>query len=288
MEELQKITDKYQPDYIGEGLASLENLKKFALVFYQDVSEIYDCLTRLKNVDRNPSGFSIDDAPILGLLVRVAKLLKEVIAYYEKDNAEIISILERPLIEASVTATYLMQHDATVMLDYRKCSYKNRLRILRDLEAGSVFFETKAGRRLLRSVQEKLDIEKFSKNDFSEQKQNRWRLQGKSFYDIFSEVEHMDLYASTYGIMSESIHGSWNESLDWCLHRELDGTYKFNLSSYPADIRFVTPTLKFTNEPFRFWLKRIDCYDENTRRLLDWIDKMNATLFVKFDSLFDE
>lgn len=124
-------------------------------------------------MERNPTGFSIEDAPILGLLVRVAKLLKEVIAYYEKDNAEIISLLERSLIEASVIATYLMQNATDVMLDYRKCSFKSRLRILRDLEAGSEFFETKPGQRLVKSVREKLSIEGFTESDFAKQKENK-------------------------------------------------------------------------------------------------------------------
>jgi Family of unknown function (DUF5677) len=143
MEELKCITDRYQPQYIEEGLRSLETLNQFALTFYKDVAEIYDCLTRIKNIERNPTGFSYEDAPILGLLVRVTKLLKEVIFYYERSNAEIISILERPLIEASTVATYLMGQNSEVMLDYRKCSYKDRLRILRDLKEGSKFLETK-------------------------------------------------------------------------------------------------------------------------------------------------
>ena len=129
---------KYQPDYIEQGLSSLENLKAFSFIFFKDVAELYDCLTRLKSVERNPSGFSdFDDAPILGLLARIVKLLKEVVIYYERDNAEIISILERPIIEAATTlATYLMNSVPDVMVDYRKCSYKDRLRLLRDLEAG--------------------------------------------------------------------------------------------------------------------------------------------------------
>lgn len=166
MEELYSITNKYQPEYIGQSFSSLEGINSFALVFYRDVAEIYDCLTRLKNIERNPSGFLIDDAPVLGLLVRVWKLLKEVIKYYEQDNAEIISLLERPIIEASTIATYLMSSGPEVMLDYRKCSYKDRLRILRDMEGGSSFFETKAGQRLLKSVREKLEVEGFNKDDF--------------------------------------------------------------------------------------------------------------------------
>ena len=117
-------------------------INRFTAVFVKDVSEIYDCITRIRNVDRNPTGFSLDDAPILGLLTRIWKLLKEIVMYYEKNNAEIISILERPLIEAAVTANYLLISDVEVIKDYRKCSYKDRLRILRELKEGSRFFDT--------------------------------------------------------------------------------------------------------------------------------------------------
>lgn len=288
MEEFAKITDKYQPALIEEAFSSLENLKSFTLVFIKDVAELYDCLTRLKNIGRNPSGFSINDAPILGLLVRIAKLMKEVVYYYEQDNAEIIGILERPLLEAGTIATFLMKSTPDVIEDYRKCSYKDRLRILRDLESGSPFFDTKPGQRLLKSVREKMAIENLSQDDFREQKKNRWRLQGKSFFQIFSEVHHESLYASSYGMMSESIHGSWNESQDWCLTRQADGTYKANLFSYPADARFLVPVVHYTNEAFRLWAQRVDVYDDNMRQLLDWIEKVSKASFHAFDTMFDE
>jgi hypothetical protein len=288
MEEFTKITDKYQPALIEAAFSSLENLKSFTFVFIKDVAEIYDCLTRLKNIERNPSGFSIDDAPILGLLVRIAKLMKEIVLYYERDNAEVIGIIERPILEAGTIATFLMKSSPNVIEDYRKCSYKDRLRILRDLETGSPFFDTKPGQRLLKSVREKMTVENLSQNDFDQQKKNKWRVQGKSFFQIFSEVHDEGLYASSYGMMSESIHGSWNESLDWCLKREPDGTYKANLSSYPADVRFLVPVVHYTNEAFRLWSQRVDVYDENTRELLDWIERVTKASFRAFDSMFDE
>jgi hypothetical protein len=288
MDEIQAITKKYDASYVREQLGSLVGINEFALTFCKDVAEIYDCLTRVKNIERNPTGFSLNDAPILGLLVQVWKLLKEIIKYYEQNNAEIISILERPLIEASVVAVYLMTNDETLIEDYRKCSYKDRLRILNDLEEGSAFFETKAGKRLLKSVRDKMKFEGLTTSDFNEQKKNRWRIQGKTFYEIFSEVEHADLYACTYGIMSESIHGSWNESMDWCLSKNKDGSFSTYPFYHPADVRYIAPTLRFTNKPFRLWLQRIDAYDESLRQLLDWVERVNIALFKKFDELFGE
>ena len=105
MHEIFSITEKYDAAYIEQGLISLEALNSFALTFYKEVAEIYDCITRIKNVERNPTGLSLDDATILGLLVRVWKLLKDVIRYYEENNAQIISILERPMLEGAVVAS---------------------------------------------------------------------------------------------------------------------------------------------------------------------------------------
>jgi hypothetical protein len=262
-------------------------INRFTAVFVKDVSEIYDCITRIRNVDRNPTGFSLDDAPILGLLTRIWKLLKEIVMYYEKNNAEIISILERPLIEAAVTANYLLISDVEVIKDYRKCSYKDRLRILRELKEGSRFFDTKAGKRLLKSVQEKMDLESFTDQDFKEQKKNKWKLQGKNFFDIFKEVSVEDLYKYTYGMMSESIHCSWNESMDFCLQKNEDSTFSVYPFYHEADVRYICPTIKFCNEPYRLWLKRIKCEDQYLTDVLDWVERVNKRIFMIFDQKYD-
>jgi hypothetical protein len=287
MEEISNVIKKYDETYISNNLRSVAEINKFATIFYKDVADIYDCITRVKNVDRNPTGFSLSDAPILGLLVRIWKLLREIIRYYEENNAEIISILERPLIEAAVTATYLLQNDDSVIEDYRKCSYKDRLRILRELKEGSSFFETKAGKRLLKSVNEKMELENFSVEDFKIQKKNRWKLQGKRFFDIFSKIINEQLYKYTYGMMSESIHGSWNESMDFCLKQKDDGTFSPFPFYHRADIRYVSPTLKFCNPPFKLWLERIEANDKYLLEVLNWVERVNTRLFMMFDEQYD-
>src|SRR5262249_42242569 len=50
MHEIQSITDKYEAAYVRQGLSSLESINKFALIFYRDVADICDCLTRIRNV----------------------------------------------------------------------------------------------------------------------------------------------------------------------------------------------------------------------------------------------
>ncbi|WP_206732054.1 DUF5677 domain-containing protein [Halarcobacter ebronensis] len=279
--------NKYTDKYINENLNSLDNLNEFTGLFAKDVADIYDCITRIRNIERNQNGFNLNDAPILGLLTRIWKLLKEIVIYYEKENAELISILERPLIEAAITAEFLLKSDSTVIEDYRKCSYKDRLRILQELKNGSKFFKTKAGKRLLKSVQWKMDLENFSEDDFKIQKKNRWRLQGKTFFDIFKEISDENLYKYTYGLMSESIHGSWNESLDWSLQKNIDNTFSVYPFYHKPDIRYISPTLLFCNNAYKLWLKRIDCDDKYVIDILTWIEKVNNTIFIIFNDKYD-
>ena len=288
MEEIINIVDKYDESYVEANLLTAESVNSFAATFYGDVAEIYDAITRVKNVDRNPTGYSLADAPILGLLVKIWKLLKEVIRYYEENNADVISILERPILESAVIATYLMRSSDSVMEDYRKCSYKDRLRILRDLENGSEFLKTAAGKRLLASVQEKMELEFLTVDSFDKQKKNRWKIDGKTFFDMFSEVENEKLYACTYGMMSESIHSSWNDSMDFYLSKRTDGTFDSYPFSHPADIRYVTPLLEYTNKPYRLWLARINVDIEYLVGVLDWIERVNHALFRRFDETYKE
>ena len=79
-----------------------------------------------------------------------------------------------------------------------------------------------------------------------------------------------------------------NVPMDRCLLRNDDGTFSTFPFYHPADIRYVTPILRFTIEPFRLWLQRIDAYDENLRNVLDWVERVNDTvLFRQFDAKYD-
>src|SRR3546814_12457844 len=82
--------------------------------------------------------------------------------------------------------------------------------------------------------------------------------------DWSSDVCSSDL--ATYGMMSESIHGSWNESMDFCLARNVNGTFSPYPFYHPPDVRFITPIMRFTNKPFRLWLERIDANDRSEER----------------------
>jgi hypothetical protein len=286
MEEIGKIISKYKDVDVSSEISSYEKLITFSGFFYQDVGEIYDVLTRLKNIQRNPTGYNFNDAAILGLLVRIWKLFKEIVFYYQRNNAQFLSLFERPIIEAAVIAKYLLRSDDSTVEDYRKCSYMARVNSLEHADRDPEFFATKAGIRFKESILAKMQSENLTLDSFEEQRKNRWKLSGKSFYKIFQEIEHKDFYKFLYGIPSEAIHGSWNESMDFDLARNNDGTFSVYPFYQEADIRYVTPLLKTTNEAYVLWLKRIQADDKPIMGVFDWINDVNRLIFEAFDKLY--
>ena len=119
------------------------------------------------------------------------------------------------------------------------------------------------------------------------QKRNRWRLQGKSVYKIFGEVAGETSYPFIYGLMSESIHGSWNESMDWCLTRNSDGTFSAYALYHGVDARAVLPIIRYAVPPYLLWLDKIQIKDKSFAEALDWIQHYSSSIYRKFDELYD-
>jgi hypothetical protein len=73
------------------------------------------------------------------------------------------------------------------------------------------------------------------------------------------------------------------------------GAFKKNESStfsvYPfyheADVRFICPTIRFCNYPYKLWLKRIECEDDYLTDILDWIERVNTRILMIFDQKYD-
>ena len=286
MDEIQDILAKYDRAYLERLFSSTPEADQLALAFFEDVAEILDILTRLKNVERNPTGFSIDDTPILGLLVRTWKLLQLIVWIYKEDSAEYAAIAERSLIEAAVIATYLLRSDKSTMEDYRRCSYRYRLRMLEQAASGSEYYRSKAGQRLLRSINEKLALEELDEHSFEQQIRNRWRVQGKTFHAIFKEVVGEDLYPVSYGILSESVHGSWQDIRSFSLRGNVARGFLPLYKPLRLSVGHVSLIVLFATLPFRGWAARVQLDDPYIEKMLDFVDKLNGRLFEKYGRLF--
>ena len=283
LEELNEIIMKYRSVKIPEVGCNIDQLLDFSPAFFTDVAEIYNITTRLKDEERNPTGFDLNDAPILGLLVKISKLLREIVVYYKAGDANIISYLERQVIEAGIVAQYLLQATPETIESYRKCSYKDRLQILEAPE-NEGFYATKAGKRLKADVHTQFKAEGFSTANFEAQKKHNWKVDGKSIRDMFKALGLDALYGNVYGFGSESIHASWGHSMNFDLRYNDDQTYSAYPIDMPADIRYVAPVIELCNPAFLGWSKRVNLNEHD--RSLKWIASVNRRLFYAFDAVY--
>ena len=286
MEELRQIILTYKDTDIDNEVSSYDKLIAFSDRFYGDVGELYDAITRMRNVDRDPTGFNFNDAAVLGLLVRVWKILKQIVLFYKANDGEMIVLIDRQMLEAIVMANYLLVNGEGTIEDYRKCSYKDRFAITIEAQQNPSFYATNAGKRLLQSVMAKMAAENLTPNSFAEQQKHQWKVGGKSFRDMFSEMMPPDFYKLLYGISSESIHGSWIHSMDYDLIRKDDGTFSAYPFSVVPDIRMITPYLSYANRVYELWLTRIHANNEYTDKMFKWIEQVNGQLFLAFDKLY--
>ncbi len=287
MDELRAIIKRYEHVEVDEELSSFRGILKFSRSFYADVAEIYDCMTRVRNKDLHCIGFKRNEAAILGLLVRAWKLLKEIVLYYQKNNGDMVAQLDRQFIESVIMAQYLMRGDESRIEDYRRCGYKSRLKMLVESKKGNGFFQTPAGCRLEASIRRKLEIDGFDEGSFDTQKRHNWKPEGKNFYQIFSEIDHEDVYKYIYGLSSESLHGSWTDSLDHHLIETSHGHYNLQPFHTPVDIRSITPLLRYSNVSYRDWLIHIGIDESVFSNVFDWIAGINAQLFEAFERVYD-
>ncbi len=139
MRNMERTWLKYEDQSLLDRIESLDDVNRLALTFCEDAARTYRLVTTWGNPSRDPYGYGLADAPIVGLLTRVAKLLRLICGFYKLDNGDHLAVFSRPLIESAIVATYLLQEGDEAVEDFRRCSYKHTLRILRDHECGSEF-----------------------------------------------------------------------------------------------------------------------------------------------------
>ena len=88
MSNIEQVWLKYHDQSLLNRLDSLDDVNRLALTFSQDVARTYRFVTIRGNASREPFGYGLAEAPIVGLLTRVAKLLRLICKFYKRDTAD--------------------------------------------------------------------------------------------------------------------------------------------------------------------------------------------------------
>ncbi|MBK9015769.1 MAG: hypothetical protein IPM82_17840 [Saprospiraceae bacterium] len=112
--------------------------------------------------------------------------------------------------------------------NFRLVSYRARFENIKKLKELDDSDHPIIKRQLLK-LKTKLQTDGFTIDDLEAEskKKNKWKLDGKSFWKIHSEVDFEDLYSFIYGVGSDAVHGNWQEIFDFHLTRKDTGYFGF-------------------------------------------------------------
>ena len=280
LQEVEKLVERYREPH-DRALLTAQSAKESRWeVFFRDVTEVLDVVCRMRETDRNPTGFSKDEAPILGLLVRTCKLLRTTMWAFDSGKARCALISERAAIEAAVMAQYLMRSGPDVVADYRRCAFRDRLEILRRAEEGdSVVCGTPAGKRIVRSIREKLRDEGLTNASFGTQEKHRWKVGGHPFRHIFKTVMSDSMYGAAYKMGSDAVHSSWSDlRMFWLVKSDRDRFYP-QQNEWGGDVTEATVGSLIALAAFKEWSAKVGLEKTYAGWLLQVMERIGVYVF---------
>ncbi len=288
MTDINNILSKYS-NKPSDSFAETEiELNAFLIQFSKDLSELTDMLSRLRNKETHPNYYNINEITIVGSVTRIVKLYKEIIINYEQNKLEILTLFARPLYESFIVSKYLIRNGVNSQINFRKVSYRARFENLKFLNEIEDKKHPIIERQIIK-LNSKLQEDGFTISDLEEEekKNKQWKLDGKSFWKIHSEVDNADLYSFIYGAGSDAVHGNWQEIIDFHITYKENGYFGF-LNYEKCDCRSLVPINSIAIELIIEFLKWNSCITEEIEIGLNNMLKTNHYIYVIWEEKFGE
>lgn len=179
-------------------------------------------------------GYSKHKAIVVGHMVRITKLYEGLLIHVSKRQLELATIFTRLIFEAAMRLEYLVKskNKNASFRSFIFTSYKPEKEVLEDLNAKAASRPLiQIEKRMRRKMKSRLKKDRIPIKQLMSNK--NWRLDGKDFRRILTDVGRGDIYAYGFGSSSHFVHGDW---YDISIHQiKKKGRY------YLPDLEFDDP-----------------------------------------------
>lgn len=191
----------------------------------------YACIAA--NLFKNPAmHWSRDEAILGGQLVRLFKLLDALLDQTCKHRREISIVITRLIFECIVNLRYMIANASDNLFNsYRSYSLQHELKLLKHVEANiaarggdSLPIED----RMVRSINLSFQASALTRQDVENHHQRNWS--GLNLYERAERVGLGQAYLAAFGGGSHSVHGNWQDMLEYHLEKLDDDSYRPNLA----------------------------------------------------------
>ena len=184
------------------------------------------------NLFKDPAmRWSRDEAILGGQLVRLFKLLDALLDQTCKHRREISMVITRLIFECIVNLRYMITNASDNLFNsYRSYSLQHELKLLKHIE------ENIAARggdslpiegRMIRSINLSFQASALTRQDVENHRQRNWS--GLNLYERAERVGLGQAYLAAFGGGSHSVHGNWQDMLEYHLEKLDDNSYRPNL-----------------------------------------------------------
>lgn len=189
----------------------------------------YTCVAA--NLYRNDEmHWTRDEAVLGGHLVRLYKLVDALLDQTCKHRREVSIVLSRLIFECIVNLRYMIANaSAELFRSYRIYSLQHELRLIERIE------ENAAGReglvlpiedRMIRSINASFAASNLTREEVANGRERNWN--GLNLFERAKTIGLDQAYLAAFGGGSHSIHGNWQDLLEYHLEKVDDDTYKAN------------------------------------------------------------
>jgi len=205
-------------DYIGLGIDLVIEVGSYVCV----------AANLFRNEEMN---WTRDEAILGGHLVRLFKLLDSLLDQTCKHRRETSIVLSRLVFECIVNLRYLIAHASDDLFrSYRTYSLQHELKLIEKIEANiaerqgvSLPIED----RMIRSILASFAASALTRVEVAANRQRNWS--GLNLYDRARAIGLDQAYLAVFGGGSHSIHGNWQDLLEYHLEKIDDNSYRPNI-----------------------------------------------------------
>ena len=218
------------------------------------------------NIYKNENGFwTRDEAVLGGHLIRLYKLIDSLLDQTCKRRREISIVLARLIFECIVNLRYLIANASDeTFRSYRIYSLQHELKLIETIE------ESIAARsgivlpiedRMIKSILSSFRASDLTRDDVSGNRQRNWN--GLNLYERAKRVGLDHAYLAVFGGGSHSIHGNWQDLLEYHLEKIDDHSYRPKMGWRAPRPQLLEALVTLTSEALLDYLRFLSLPDEH-------------------------
>lgn len=206
---------------------NIEKIKKFtsendfmnlSVELFKELAIVTTIISDINCVNKRgiPKGWNRNEAILNGLIIRINKLQSGILDQTCQKRLEICHILFRCLYESLINLEYLLQGDDELFDEFVEYSLRKEKEFYNKINKNinKRGTETPIEKRMKKSIENTFNVSSMKFEEVNEKNRQSW---GDTIFKRADDVGMGELHLGLFGLSSHSVHGNWQDLLNYHL-----------------------------------------------------------------------